>query len=73
MLTALIAYLLSTSLQTALYTPVSQPSRHAPPPLPSVVTPVDVQAPSSLFSHHPDIEFVLYLAHSLQSLLLKNL
>ena len=36
---------------------------HAPPPLPSVVTPVNVQALSALLTHHPDKEFVQYLTY----------
>ena len=58
MLTALFAYLLFISLQIALYTPMGQPRRHAPPLLPSVVKPVNVHAPSALLSYHPDKEFV---------------
>ena len=36
---------------------------HTPPPLPSVVTPVNVQALSALLTHHPDKEFVQYLTY----------
>ena len=36
---------------------------HAPPLLPNVVTPVNVQALSALLIHHPDKEFVHYLTH----------
>ena len=36
---------------------------HAPPLLPSVLTPVNVQALSALLAHHPDKEFVHYLTH----------
>ena len=36
---------------------------HAPPPLLSVVTPVNVQALSALLTHHPDKEFVQYGFH----------
>ena len=36
---------------------------HAPPPLPSVVTPVNVQALSALLTHHPDKKFVQYGFH----------
>ena len=50
---------------SALYTLVGQPRRHALPLLSSVVTPMNLQAPSALLTHHPDKEIVHYLTCSL--------